>query len=117
MSGIDDPVAAAKVLLAAGAGAVVVTLGPEGAILVSVSDMLQAAAPHVKALDTTGAGDVFCGALVAARSTGRTWREALEAAAHAAALSVQRYGVRAAFPTRGEMAAILPNGLVAEHGQ
>ena len=117
VSGIDDPVAAAKVLLAAGAGAVVVTLGPEGAILVSVSDMLQAAAPHVKALDTTGAGDVFCGALVAARSTGRTWREALEAAAHAAALSVQRYGVRAAFPTRGEMAAILPNGLVAEHGQ
>ncbi len=114
LGGGDDLVEAAGALLAAGAGAVVVTLGAEGAVLVSLRETLRVAAPCVKALDTTGAGDVFCGALVAGRAAGRTWSEALTAAAQAAALSVQRQGVLAAFPTRDEMAGIFSNSLVAE---
>ena len=71
-------------------------------------------APRVAAVDTVGAGDVFCGTLVAARAKGLPWVEALGAATRAAAICVTRAGVLASFPTRDEMADILPRRLVAE---
>ena len=90
-----------------GAGVVILTLGADGASLVSADDTFHVAAPQVIAVDSVGAGDVFCGVLVAAKALGRSWKEALGAAAEAASLSVTRKGVLASFPSRGEMAAIL----------
>ncbi|NNF53487.1 MAG: ribokinase [Acidimicrobiales bacterium] len=53
----------AKWSAASGIAAVVVTLGSEGALLVSEGEVAQIPAPAVNVVDTTGAGDAFCGAL------------------------------------------------------
>jgi ribokinase len=90
-----------------GAGAVVLTLGADGAAFFSADDTFGVTAPQVIAVDTVGAGDVFCGVLVAANALGWGWKEALTAAAEAASISVTRKGVLASFPSREEMAAIL----------
>ena len=108
LGGRDDPVEAARVLLGAGAGSVVVTFGAAGAALVLASETLRAQAPHVVAVNTVGAGDVFCGTLVAGRAEGLAWVDALRAASQAAAICVARVGVLSSFPTREEMAKILP---------
>ncbi len=98
---------AARTLRRKGAGAVVLTLGADGAAFFSADDTFRVAAPEVSAVDTVGAGDVFCGVLIAAKILGRGWREALAAATEAASISVTRKGVLASFPSREEMAAIL----------
>jgi len=98
---------AARELCRKGAGAVVLTLGADGAAFFSADDTFRLAAPQVLAIDTVGAGDVFCGVLVAAKALGRNWRDALAAATEAASISVTRKGVLASFPSRKEMANIL----------
>ena len=97
---------AARTLRHKGAGVVVLTLGEEGAAFFSADDASRVAAPRVSAVDTVGAGDVFCGVLIAASGLGRGWREALAAATEAASASVTRRG-RRFLPSREEMAAIL----------
>ena len=49
------------------------------------------------AVDAVGAGDVFCGALIAARAAGRTWSGSLRIAVEAAAIAVTRRGVSRPF--------------------
>lgn len=106
IAGHKDPRAGARQLRTAGAGTVVVTLGREGAMLLGAEEH-GASAPAVDAIDTTGAGDVFCGVLVAMRINGRAWPDALALATQAAALSVTRRGVLTAFPTAGEIGAMM----------
>jgi ribokinase len=103
---------AARELRRKGAGAVVLTLGPDGAVFVSANDEFRVAAPQVVAIDAVGAGDVFCGVLVAAKTLGRSWRDAFAAAAEAASISVTRKGVLASFPSREELADILERAAV-----
>jgi ribokinase len=103
---------AARALREKGAGAVVLTLGADGAAFVSADDTFRVAAPRVIAIDTVGAGDVFCGVLTAAKALGRSWREALAAAVDAASISVTRKGVLASFPSREEMVVILERAAV-----
>ena len=112
----SDPLEAAHALVAAGAKVVVLTLGAEGAIFLSARDTLHVQAPRVSAVDSTGAGDVFCGVIVAARAAGRAWTEALTLAARAAAICVSRAGTLASFPTREELDVIFRPGLAAESG-
>jgi ribokinase len=104
---------AARELCKKGAGAVVLTLGADGAAFFSADDTFGVTAPQVIAIDTVGAGDVFFGVLVAANALGRGWKEALTAAAEAASISVTRKGVLASFPSRVEMAAILERSAAA----
>ena len=61
---------AASALCEKGAGAVVLTLGAEGAAFFSADDAFRVAAPEVVAIDAVGAGDVFCGVLIAAKVVG-----------------------------------------------
>jgi ribokinase len=98
---------ATRELCKRGAGAVVLTLGADGAAFFSADFTFHVATPQVVAIDAVGAGDVFCGVLIAAKALGRNWRDALAAAAEAASLSVTRKGVLASFPSREEMSAIL----------
>ncbi len=56
-------------------------------------------------MDSTGAGDTFAGALAVALGEGRPVRAALEWAAAAASLSVQRPGASASMPHRSEIEA------------
>ncbi len=82
---------------------IIVTLGAEGVLCVQGDDVLEVPGQSVKAVDTTGAGDCFVGALAVALSEKRELRDALRFANQAAALSVQRLGASASLPYRREL--------------
>lgn len=103
LTGIADPAAAGRALLAQGPEVVCVTLGAEGALVVTRGEERQIAAPKVQAVDTTGAGDAFMGALAVAFCEGRDPFGAAEFAVAAGALATRRKGAQAALPTREEL--------------
>ncbi len=94
---------AARSLLDAGAGKVIITLGEQGALLASGQGMEQFPAPRVTAVDSTAAGDTFVGGFAAALAEGRTEAEAIRFAQKAAALSVTRAGAQPSIPDRAEV--------------
>jgi ribokinase len=100
---------AARALRARGAGTVIVKLGAKGCLLVDSDGERQLAAPAVDAVDTTGAGDIFNGALAVALSESRAMADACRFAIAAAAISVTRRGAQAATPTREEAETMLLN--------
>jgi ribokinase len=79
---------------ALGIDAVVVTLGARGALVVAGGRREEIPAPSVDAVDTTGAGDVFCGVLAHALAGGAELVEAARDAVTAASESVARKGAR-----------------------
>jgi hypothetical protein len=81
---------------------VIVTLGSAGVATVRRDEAFLVEGRKVKAIDTTGAGDCFCGALAAGLSAGMDLREAVEHANAAAALSVQKPGARRPCPAGGK---------------
>jgi ribokinase len=98
---------AARVLLAQGCGAVVVTLGPAGALVADAAGMRRIAPFRVDAVDTTGAGDAFNGALSVALAEGKALDEACAFANAAAAISTTRPGTAASMPTRDEVGRLM----------
>ncbi|MEV0319593.1 ribokinase [Streptomyces sp. NPDC050658] len=103
LTGITDPHAAAQALLAQ-VPEVVVTLGARGSLYAARgAEPVLVEAPHVTAVDTTGAGDTFVGTLAVALAEGGSVPEALAWASTAAALSVQRPGASASMPYRSEI--------------
>ena len=109
LGGDADPMRAAERLRAAGVALVIVTLGAAGALVVDHAGPTLVAAPRVEAVDTTGAGDVFCGVLAAALERHFGVVDAVRWAVEAAALSVGRRGTSSAFPTTSELQALRPN--------
>jgi ribokinase len=114
-----DPVRAATTLLATtseGPGAskaFLVSLGASGAVLVTRDrPPVDIAAPKVKAVDATGAGDALNGALAAGLAVGLDLEAAARRAVVAASLSVTRPGAREGMPSATELAAALdePDG-------
>jgi len=89
-----DAVAAARLLLAPGPAAVVVTRGGAGALWVTGDAVVEVAARPVTVVDTIGAGDTFSAALIDALwdDPDRLPHEVLEHAARAAAIAVSRPG-------------------------
>jgi len=96
-----DPIELARGLEAA--RAVVVTLGAEGAAVVEGDRVDRIPAPRVEAVDTTGAGDAFCGALAQALDGGAELVEAARWAARAAAASVTKAGAQGGLPRRADL--------------
>jgi ribokinase len=97
---------AARALRDRGPGAVVVTLGSAGALLLAeIADRIPAL--RVDVVDPTGAGDVFTAALAVFLAEGIALREAVQHANAAAALSVTRPGTQSAAPTRAEVEALI----------
>jgi ribokinase len=90
-------------------GSVVVTLGARGALVVPADGrpVLQLP-PPVTPVDTTGAGDCFCGALAQALARGTALAEAVGYAVTAAALSTTGPGARGALPDDAAVRALLP---------
>ncbi|GMM60581.1 ribokinase [Novosphingobium pituita] len=86
---------------------VIVTLGGAGVLAHGPEGTIRLPAPRVPVVDTTGAGDTFCGVLAARLAQGAMMPEALAFAVAAAALAVQRAGAAAAMPTRGDVEAAL----------
>ena len=103
LTGRTDPREAAAALLDQ-VPEVIVTLGAAGSLYAARgAEPLTVPAPQVTAVDSTGAGDTFVGALAVALAEGRPMRDALAWAAAAAALSVQRPGATASMPFRAEI--------------
>ncbi|HEX4261686.1 MAG TPA: ribokinase [Acetobacteraceae bacterium] len=85
--------------------AVVVTRGAEGLVCASAAGEVVLPARTVSVVDTTGAGDCFCGVLAAALDRGLPLGAALERAGVAASLSCTRAGAQTSFPVTGEINA------------
>jgi ribokinase len=99
VGGAVDARRAAAVLRERGAGAVVVTLGALGAVLLDASGAVEhVPAPTVHVVDTTGAGDAFVGALASRIAAGATLLEGVEAGVAAGSATTQVVGALAQVP-------------------
>jgi ribokinase len=94
LTGEEAPEAAARALSELTGAPVVITLGERGALVVAGADSELVPAPAVRAVDTTGAGDVFNGVLAAGLARGHELRAAIATAVAAAARSVTTTGAR-----------------------
>jgi ribokinase len=104
-------------VLAMGARTVILTLGRRGCIVKSDGEIHFIPAFEVLALDTTAAGDTFCGALVAQLSKGKSMLEAAQFATAASAICVTRMGAQPSIPTEKEVALFLrTNPAIASDG-
>ena len=87
---------------------VIITMADQGAYLSSSSGIREfVPAFSVDAVDTTGAGDAFCGGLLAALAEGKERKEAVVFANATAALSVQKIGTAPSMPDRKEIETFL----------
>ena len=93
---------AARVLLERGMRRIIVTMGGDGALLVTPERVIHVPAVAVTPVDTTGAGDAFIGAFAFHEAHGHPLDDALRNAAAYAALSVMRDGTQRSFATRAE---------------
>lgn len=104
LTGSDDPDSLAGI---EGPTAVVVTLGPDGAAFSEGETVRRWVAPTVKVVDTTGAGDAFCGALAASLARGIDLSESARRAVAAGTVATTRPGAQTSMPSSGELEAIL----------
>ena len=86
---------------------VVVTLGERGCCARVDGKVVAREGFAVKAVDTTAAGDTFCGVLVAALGRRLAFAEALREANAAAALACTRLGAQSSIPTHAEVSTFL----------
>lgn len=100
-------IAVARKLQARQDQTICVTLGKRGVLALAASEEFAVQGRVVKAVDTTGAGDCFVGALASQLADGVPLRAALAFANAAASISVQRMGAGPSMPTAAEVAAVL----------
>ena len=98
--------AAAKVLLGMGVKNVIITMGARGCYFCNANTELFVESIPVKAVETTGAGDAFNGALATAVAEGAENLDALRFATCTAALSVTKKGSAESMPRREEILAL-----------
>lgn len=82
-----------------GLTAVITTLGADGARVVTASDVGHVPAPSVSAIDTTGAGDAFCGAFATGLHRGLDVFQAAAEGVHVGALATTKVGARRGMPS------------------
>ncbi|MFD8377687.1 ribokinase [Streptomyces sp. NPDC059679] len=101
----EAPEAWAAALLARGPRSVVITLGAAGALVADRDRTVLVPSLPVKAVDTTGAGDAFTGALSWRLGVGDDLETAVRFAVRVGAAAVTRAGAQESFPTAEEVAA------------
>ena len=99
----ETAVQAADMLKAAGAKSVIVTLGSRGSLVCDGAEPVVIPARKVEAVDTTAAGDTFCGALCVALAEEKPMMEAVKFATRASSLTVTRMGAADSIPFRTEV--------------
>ena len=111
LAGTERPDTTADVVQAARSigtnAAVVVTLGADGALLVTKDQVQAFPSPDVSPVDPTGAGDAFCAAVAHGLAVGMELSRAIERAVVAGALATTRQGAQAGMPTNEEVEAVL----------
>jgi ribokinase len=103
ITNMDSAKEAAKIIKHRGVETVIITLGVEGALVLSDGNFTEVPAFPVNAVDTTGAGDIFNGALAVAISEGRDLFAATEFACKASAICVSRLGAQSSAPNKSEV--------------
>ncbi|MCC8973087.1 ribokinase [Bradyrhizobium brasilense] len=104
----DTPERFSEAARALGQGRIVcVTLGKRGVLALVDNQPLLVPGREVKAVDTTGAGDCFVGALASQLAIGKPLGDALAYANAAASICVQRMGAAPSMPTADEVSAVL----------
>jgi ribokinase len=98
---------AANQLIRMGTRMVIITLGKRGAFALSKDEKVFVPAFKVNAVDTTSAGDVFCGSFAVALTEGKTLTQCLQFASAASAICVTRIGAQPSAPTRKEIDGFL----------
>jgi len=98
---------AARSLQASERQTICVTLGKRGAVALVDGEVLTVAGRSAKAIDTTGAGDCFVGALAARLALGASVRDAITYANIAASISVQRMGAAPSMPSAADMEVVV----------
>ncbi len=99
--------ASASAFHQAGAAVAIVTLGAEGCLVADAAGERHYPAPPARLLDSTGAGDAFCGTLAAQLAAGWALADAVAAAQRVAARTVERPGAFAALPPLAEWPGLL----------
>lgn len=106
--GSDAVAAAGRALAAESGGVVIVTLGEQGSLWCSASaEPARIPAHPVHAVDTTAAGDAYCGALAAALAGGADLATGLARASVAGSLATTRHGAVPSIPTAEQVDAAL----------
>lgn len=103
LAGKGSLIKVANLLLKSGVGCVIITLGKEGALLVTGTKTKLFKAKSAKVVDTTCAGDAFCGALALALDKGRSIEDAIKFANSVATLTTTKLGAQTSLPTLKEV--------------
>ena len=100
---VESAKKAARMIGENGVEIVVITLGAEGAVVKEHDDYYHVPAPLITPVDTTAAGDTFCGALCVAINEGLNTREAVTMACKAASITCTKMGTQSSIPYRNEI--------------
>jgi ribokinase len=99
---------AAKVFKSWGIATTILTLGELGALVLDGGEAaVHVPAFKVKAIDTTAAGDAFCGAFAAGLADGRSLSDAVKLGSAAGALATTKLGAEPSLPTRDEIDGLM----------
>lgn len=94
---------AAGLISSKGVDIVVITMGSKGAFIKEDNSYHEVPVEKIKAVDTTAAGDTFCGALCVGISEGLSIEDAVRMANKASGITVTREGAQASIPFRKEI--------------
>lgn len=106
MTGTDDPEEICREMKRLWPGCrTVLTLGADGAMILTEDGFVRQRAFPCEAVDTTGAGDTFSGFFIALSAAGKEVQEALELSCKASSLAVRKMGAAASIPLLSEVLA------------
>ena len=106
-STVDGAKSAARKFLEMGIEKVIITLGDQGALIVERNSEKLLKAFKVESIDSTAAGDAFCGALAAALADGASLEDAAVIGCAAGALATTKLGAEPSLPHRSQIEALM----------
>lgn len=109
ITSIDDVLEAGKLINQKGVKHVLITLGSDGAVLVTDDEWFHHPAYSVEVVDTTAAGDTFVGNFASAIIKGYELNRAIKIASAAAALAVTKIGAQSSIPCSEETQLFIEN--------
>ena len=107
ITSVEEAKKGGDLLLSYGVQNVIITLGARGSLFLSKDEFFIQEARIVDVVDTTAAGDVYCGALAVMLAEGKSWSEAMRFATYAASMAITKMGAQTSAPFLAEVIAQL----------